>query len=67
MKVKVMSVEKVTFKDGNTSNRVFAIDEEGRIGNFYTMTEGVKQGSIFELSIGVDNACKFVVRKTFVE
>lgn len=66
MKAKVLNVEKVQFKDGNYSFRVFALTEEGKVGNFFTSQE-TSVNDVFELSISVDNSCKFVVRKEKID
>lgn len=62
MLVKVLNVEQVKFRDGNTSNRVFCLTEDKKVGNFFTSID-VVENDMFELSIGVDSNCKFCVRK----
>ncbi len=61
MKAKVLSVSKITLKDGNTINRIFAVLPDGTVGNFYSAFE-FKIDDMVSFTISIDKECKFVVR-----
>lgn len=65
MKVKVINIEKIEYKDGGTSNKIFGVSDSGVMGSFYTIAE-CKVGDLFNLEIGVDFANKFCVKKTLL-
>lgn len=65
MKAKVISMEVVTFKDGNKSNKICAVSEKGHVGIFYSVAD-CKIGDEFNLEIGTDNNNKFIVRKELI-
>ena len=61
MKAKVLSVSKLTLKDGSVLNRVFAVLPDGTVGNFYSAFS-FKVGDDVTFTISIDKECKFVVR-----
>lgn len=61
MNVKVMSVQKILTKEGTTMYRVFAILEDGSVGNFWSSKE-FKTGDTVTLTITINKDCKFIVR-----
>lgn len=65
MKVNVLSVKKVTNKEGNIMFQIFANLNDGGVGNFWS-TKEFKAGDSVELAIGINKECKFVVRPVLV-
>ena len=61
MKVKIISAQKMTLKNGDVLNRFFAILPDNAVGNFYS-SYNFAVGDEVTLSIGIDKECKFVVR-----
>lgn len=61
MKVKILSIQKLTLKDGGTLNRYFAICPDNSVGNFYSGYD-FKENDEVEFIITIDKECKFVAR-----
>ncbi|WP_419026186.1 hypothetical protein [Emergencia sp.] len=64
MNVKVVSVQKVTTKEGTVMYRVFASLPDGSVGNFWGVNE-YKVGDTVTLVVAVNKECKFIVRPAF--
>lgn len=61
MKAKVLSIQKLTTKDGSILYRTFAVLSDGTVGNFYT-SHLFKEGEEVTFTLSIDRECKFIVR-----